>query len=228
MALESILILLINIALYIVLLCINLGTKHAFDTKLDDYRKENIKTIEVFKDELFKKNRRFELKFDIYKGFAWKIPQIHWVITQFDCVRLTEAFENIWYQRVLVENFYGQDAKSKIRELREVLKSVQEKRGKINADLGTIFLEKMHIDQLRQRLNAILFTPPQNLVEIINRVSVDYDLNIRDRNNYDSQVRGIKGLMEEIQASFEKIYPLCEQLLACMANELKAEYELEP
>jgi len=225
---EQIFLLIINIILYLILLLINLTTRHAFNRKLEGYRTQNERTIALFRDELFKKNRRFELKFDIYKGLARKIPQIHWVITQFDWLRMTEAFENIWYQRVLVENFYGDEVRAKVKEIGEILNSIQQKRQKINQDLEAIFFEKMQIDWLKQRLNAILSTPPKNVGEIIERVAIDADINIKDQVNYNKLVDGIKRLTEEIQSSYAEVYPHCEQLLASMAMELKTEYGLEP
>lgn len=224
---NQVLLLTANIILYLILLLINFLFKNSFDRKIDNYRTENVKTIEMFRDELFKKNRRFELKYDIYKGFAWSLPQIHWIVTQFDLAKLTESFEKIWYWRVLVSNFYGEEVKKKLEIFRDEVIEIQKKRDKINIELNNISWERVEIEEQKKYLNIIFSTEPKDVKEIFDRISLEVETKIKDKTNFQKQTEIITGLMKEIKSAFEKIYPLCEDLLITMSAELKEAYQLE-
>jgi len=67
---SQITLLIINAILYLVILLFIYYLRNHFDEKIENYRTENVKAIEMFRDELFRKSRRFELKYDIFKGIT--------------------------------------------------------------------------------------------------------------------------------------------------------------
>lgn len=223
---DLILLLIINIFLYSILILIHFLFKHSFDRKLENYRTENTKTIDLFRDELFKKSRRFELKYDIFKGLAYYVPKVHWVITQFDWERFYKVYEDISYQVYLVRNFYGKEVQKKLEPLGKEAKEISERRTKINEELNKISVERFEIEQQKKYLNMIYSTEPKTYKEIFDRVTLEAKIEIKDKDNFIKQTSIIAELMKEIKSALEKIYPLFEQILTSMANELKEEYQL--
>lgn len=225
---ETAFLLIANIILYSILIFINFKFKNLFDRKLENYRTENTKTIEMFRDELFKKNRRFELKYDIYKGLAKALPQIHWVITQFDWGKLTEAFENLWFWRSLVSNFYGKNVKKELDSFRDEATKIQKKRDELNIELNKVSWERVEIEEQKRRyMNIISSAKPKDFKEIMDRILIETQIKTRDEEILKKQIEAIVKLFNGIKSDFEKIYPLCEKLLIAMAVELKEEYQLE-
>ncbi|TKJ30305.1 hypothetical protein CEE39_08365 [bacterium (candidate division B38) B3_B38] len=114
---DQITLLIVNTVLYVIILLFIYHLRNHFDKKIEDYRTDNIRAIEMFRDELFRESRRFELKYEIFKGITWALSQIHWLITRIDWGKLFQAYENMEYQTALVANFYGEDVNNKLNEL---------------------------------------------------------------------------------------------------------------
>lgn len=223
---EPVLLLIVNIILYIFLLFINFRFKISNEKKIESYRNENRETLELFRDELFRKNRRFELRYDIYKGFASELPRIHWVITQFDLTKLAAAFERIWFNRVLVENFYGKKVKKILEDFNIITSEIGKKRDKINAEISKIMWERAEIEQQKKYFQIISSSPPQSMDEIYKRMELETTIKIKDKENFKRQTKIISDLISEIKDALNRVYPYCEKVLKEMSNELKEEYKL--
>jgi hypothetical protein len=223
---NQILLLAANIILYLILLVINLRFKHSFDMKLERHRIENQQTVELFRDELFKKSRRFELKYEMFKNFTWSLIQIHWLITQIDWNKMVESLDNVYYQGTLVSNFYGKIVNEKLTALVQKGNSITAKRNEINEELKKISWEKFEIEEQKKYMNILLQTKPQNLEEIMNRIRIETTIKVKDEENFKKYSGTIAKLMKEITDSLIAIYPLCQDLVTALASELKEEYQI--
>jgi len=223
---DQIILLSANIILYVILFLLICLFRNHFDKKMENYRTENVRAIEMFRDELFRKSRRFELKYDIFKGITRALSQIHWLITRIDWEKIFKASENILYQTSLVSNFYGDDVKNKLNELGGLLKEILEKRNALENKLNQIFLEKVEIEEQKKYLNIISSTEPENYEEIINRIRLETKIKIKDDQIFKERTEIISKILNDMTNSFIKVGKLAETLLISMASELKEEYQL--
>lgn len=223
---EQITLLIVNTVLYVIILLFIYHLRNHFDKKIEDYRTDNVRAIEMFRDELFRKSRRFELKYEIFKGITWALSQIHWLITRIDLEKIFKASENILYQTALVSNFYGDDVKNKLSELEGLLKEILEKRNALENKLNQIFLERAELEEQRKYLNIISSSEPKNYEEIINRIQLETKIKIKDEQIFKEQTEIISKILNDMTNSFIKVGKLVEALLISMASELKEEYQL--
>ena len=223
---NQITLLIINFILYCIILFFIYRLKNHFDKKMENYRAENVKAIEMFRDELFRKSRRFELKYEIFKGITWALSQIHWLITRIDWEKIFKASENILYQTALVSNFYGEDVNKKLNELGALVKDIMENRTALDNKLNQISWEKAELEEQKKYLNIISSSEPKNYEEIINRIKLETKIKIKDEQIFKEQTEIISKILNDVTASFIKVGTLVEALLISMASELKEEYKL--
>ena len=223
---NQIILLIINAILYLAILLFIYYLRNHFDKEMENYRIENIKTVEMFRDELFRKSRRFELKYEIFKGITWALSQIHWLITRIDWGKLFQAYENMVYQTALVANFYGEDVNNKLNELGALLKEISEKRTALDSKLNNISWEKAELEEQKKYLNIISSAEPKNYEDIISRIQLETKIKIKDEQIFKDQTEIISKILKDMIDSFNKVSTLGKALLISMASELKEEYKL--
>lgn len=223
---NQILLLTANIILYLVLLFVHFIFQNSFNKKIENFRVEGAKALDMFRDELLKKTRRFELKYEIFKGFSWNYSQVHWLITRIDWGKVFECFENLYYQGILVSNFYGQDVQEKLTAFGNKLSEITDKRNSLDSEFQKLSMEKAEVEEQKKYLNIISSVEARDYKELYERISLETRIKLKDEAIFEKQTEIISKIIKEIQDAFKEVYTLGQSVLIAMASELKDEYKI--
>lgn len=223
---NQILLLLLLLVASIILNIIILLFQNSLSKKLENYRTEGAKAIDIFRNELLKKTRRFELKYEIFKGFSWRNSQVHWLITRIDWGKVLEFFENIYYQGILVSSFYSKDVQKKLTDYSNKLSEIVGKRNILDNEFQKLSIEKAEVEEQKKYFDIITSVEAKDFKELYKRISLETRIKLIDEAIFKKQTETMSKIIKEMQDSFKEMYTVGEKVLISMAKELKDEYKI--